>query len=264
MLKDNLTLVIHSCDLYSDLWDGHVQLLNQNWGNRNLNTLLVTDKITTKQYNNVTLISAGEGTEFSQRTKFMLNFVNTKYVLITLDDYYPIKEINNSKIEYLINIMENENLDYIRLFPDPNSRKKFGSYKKLYHIPFDINYSVNLYQGIWRKTFIEKTIGAPMNAWQYEVSLTKIAANANAKCVLSKGKEYEILDVVRKGKILHKAARYFKKHALYKGERKVITYAEELRIFVFSIGKKILPRRLSILLKRILKKLGFKFYSESI
>jgi hypothetical protein len=264
MLADKLTLVIHSCDLYSDLWDGHIQLLNQNWADRNLNTLLITDKITKKQYRDISIIPAGEGTEFSERSKHMLKYIHTKYVLVTLDDYYPVNIVNNNMLERLIDIMENENLDYIRLFPDPNARMKFKSYEKLYHIPLNVNYSVNLYQGIWRKEFIEKTIGTRLNAWQYEVSLTKIAAKLNAKCVLSKGKEFEILDVVRKGKILHRAARYFKKHNLYNGERKVISYAEEFRIFVFSKGKKILPRSVSITLKRLLKKLGVKFYSESI
>lgn len=263
-MNNRLTLLIHSCDKFSDLWDGHIKLLNENWSDRCVRTLLVSDKHNARKWDNVELICAGEGTELSERTKVALKYINTEYVLITLDDYFPIHKIDSNKIERLINIMDKEQLDYIRLFKDPNSFKRFKAYEKLYEITLDRNYQVNLYQGIWRKSFVEKTITSKMNAWQYEVSLTPTARDVNAKCVLSKGKEFEILDVVRKGKILHKANRYLRKHNLYDGVRPVIDRKDEIRIFVFNRGKRILPRKLAILVKRILIKHGYTFYSDSI
>lgn len=264
MMNERLTLLIHTCDKFSDLWDAHVKLLNTNWADRDVRTILVSDKYNATELQGVELMYAGEGTELSERTSYALQNINTEYILITLDDYFLTKEVDNKKIERLLDIMDNEKLDYIRLFTDPNSHKKYKDYQKLYQISLDTNYQVNLYQGIWRKSFVEKTIGETMNAWQYEVSLTPIARNLGANCVLSKGKEFEILDVVRKGKLLHKAARYLKKNNLYSGPRTVISWAAELRIFIFSTGKKILPKRIAIEVKKLLQKLGFEFYSESI
>lgn len=264
MLRDRLTLLIHSCDKFSDLWEAHTKLLNQNWADRNIRTMLVSDKIQNRTLAGVDLYFAGEGMELSERTKYALQFIETEYVLITLDDYFPIYKINSAQIERLLDIMDKENLDYIRLFSDPNSHKKFKNYDKLYEISLDTNYQVNLYQGIWRKAFIEKTIGEKMNAWQYEVSLTKIAESIGAKCVLSKGKEFELLDVVRKGKLLNKANRYLKKHDLYHGSREVISRKEEFRIYIFNHGKKILPKWLAVKVKNFLRKRGHKFYSESL
>ena len=45
-----ITMLISSCDAYSDLWDGHVELLNRNWPGRDFRVLLVTDKPTDKAY----------------------------------------------------------------------------------------------------------------------------------------------------------------------------------------------------------------------
>lgn len=264
MLNDRLTLLIHSCDKFSDLWDAHAHLLNKNWADRNVRTLLVSDKQVEKKLDNIELHFAGEGTELSERTEYAVKLINTEYILITLDDYFVVNSIDSTQINRLLDIMDAEQLDYIRLFNNPNSHKKFKNYKKTYEISLDSNYQVNLYQGIWRKTFVEKTIGKKMNAWQYEVSLTGIAKELNAKCALSKGKEFEILDVVRKGKLLHKANRYLKKNNLYQGPRQVISYREEIRIFIFSTGKKILPKWLAIKVKEYLRKRGHQFYSESI
>lgn len=264
MLKDRVTLLIHSCDKFSDLWDAHTKLLNENWADRDIHTLLVSDKSNDKTLKRVDVCFAGEGKELSERTAYALSYINTEYVIITLDDYFPIHVIDSKKIERLIDIMDEEGLDYIRMFNAPNSNKKFKDYNNLYEISLKTEYDVNLYQSIWRKSFVEKTIGEPMNAWQYEVSLTKIARNIGAKCVISKGKEMVLLDVVRKGKLLHKANRYLKKHNLYYGNREVISYKEEFRIFVWTLGKTILPKWIAIRVKNIMRKRGYKFFSESI
>lgn len=264
MLRNRLTLLIHSCNKFSDLWETHSVLLNRNWEKRDVHTMIVSDIPNDKRLKNIDIYFAGEGSELSDRTKFALQYIDTEYVLITLDDYFPIRPIDSNKIERLIDIMDREKLDYIRLFKDPNSHKRLKKYRKIYQISLDRNYQVNLYQGIWRKSFIEKTLGKSMNAWEYEVSLTPIARVVGAKCALSKGKEFEILDVVRKGQLLHKANRYLKKHDLYHGERTVIPLKEELRIYIFNHGKKILPKWLAKKIKRYLKKRGYKFYSDSI
>ena len=124
MLKNKLTLVIHTCDKFSDLWDGHISLLNKNWSDREIKTLLVTDKQTDRVFDGVDIIAAGDDFELSKRISAMLPYIETEYVLVTLDDYFPVNPIESEKIEALVNAMEKEKLDYIRLFKRPNSKLK--------------------------------------------------------------------------------------------------------------------------------------------
>lgn len=264
MLKNKLTLVINSCDKFSDLWNAHFNFLDSNWLDRDVRTILLTDKETDFTHKGVEVVSAGEGLQYPNRMKKLLPSVTTEYVFITLDDYFPINRIENEKIENLCAIMDREHIDYLRLFPDPNSHKRFKPYKTIYKIDMRENYAVNLYQGIWRKDFLQSTFQRDLSIWDYEVSLTYIARARNAKCMLGKGKEFEILDVIRKGKLLHKAYRYLKKKNVELPQRELISYSTELRNFLFDATRKALPRSLANGAKGLMRKFGVSFISDRI
>lgn len=265
-LNNNLTMIIHSCDKFSDLWDGQIKLLNKNWPNRNFRVIILTDENTNnKKYDNVEIICAGKGTEITQRLEYVIDSINTKYVFVTLDDYYLIKPVDNKKIEYLLDEMEENSYDYIRLFLRPKYRRKDKIKGKIkqYRIDTSRNYSVNLYAGIWTKEFIRKTLfKSTKNAWQYEVTLSRVANKENAKCIISLNKEYEILDVVRKGKFLHKSYRYLKKNNLYNGNRKVNSYWYEFKLNIRTFIGRHCPNFLYKILKKIMKKFGKTYYSD--
>lgn len=268
-LREILTLVIHTCDKFSDLWDGHVSLLRQNWQDRDIRALLVTDKPTDRRFDGVEIFAAGEGTELSRRIAAVLPHITTEYMLVTLDDYFPIYPIDTEKIAGLIDAMDAEQLDYIRLFKRPGSKQKISGYDTLYHVDLhskkDTHYQVNMYAGIWRKRFVELTVQQEKNAWDYELSLTQIAREHNMRCAMSKGHEFDTLDVVRKGQLLHKSARYFKKHPqLYQGDRTVISRQTEIIFAIRTFIKDVTPQRFVDFLKSIMRRRGLEFYSDRV
>jgi hypothetical protein len=267
MLANKMTMIINTCDKFSDLWDCHMLLLDKNWSNRDFKVILATDCVTERFYRGVEIVSAGEDKQMPQRIAAALKDVETEYILITLDDYFPIYPVDSLKITHILDEMDKLNLDYVRLFKRPNSVKKISN-SDLYEINLwskkDFHYQVNLYAGIWRKSFLEQTLKNTGNAWEYETTLSKIAREVNARCAMSKGKEFETLDVVRKGQLLHKAARYLKKHGMYDGPRTVISWKEELRIIIFTFIKDIMPQFVIDFGKGILRKRGYTFYSDSV
>lgn len=266
MLKNKISLLIHSCGAYSDLWDGQIKMLNKYWTDRDIKCYIVTDTNPYGyDYDGVNILCAGDGTEITERISAFLDECPTDYVFVTLDDYYLIDYVSNERIEYLVDYMKENELDYIRIFKLSSDGEYIEGADKLCKILLNEDkskYYVNLYPGIWSKEFMRKTIRERLNAWQYEVSLTKIAKELNAKCAVDRENDYILLDVVRKGKILHKANRYFKKHpGIYTGNRKVISYWTELKLYIFTKGRKMLPKKLARKVKTILSKKGVKFYS---
>lgn len=259
---NNLSVVISSCSKFCDLWDIHITLLNKNWPDRPQNTYIVTDDETDSKMEGAEIFSAGSGKEMPERLKEAMDVITTEYVLLTLDDYFVIQRVNNMEIQRLLDFMDEKRVDYIRLYDIPSEREKVQNEKGLYWVDISESYGVNLYAGIWRKSFLEKTFTGSQNAWNYEVSLDSIARRENAKCAMSKRHEYVILDVVRKGKVLHKANYYLRKHGYDIGTRPLQSYKVEAKLFVIGRGKRILPKPMRKYVKAIMRRFGYKFFSD--
>ena len=264
-MSKNMTMLILSCDKFSDLWDGHIKLLEQNWPDRDMETYIVTDASTDKKYPGIQIINAGADVEWSDRLDYALKQVDTDYVFITLDDYFLIKKVDDQSISDLMEMMGKECIDYVRLFPRPKraTREELAGYKGIRKVDISCNYSVNLYSGLWKKAFIDSTVKMPKNAWQFEVLLHKRAEEYGANCVVSLRNEFQILDVVRKGKLLHKSAAYFKKHpGIYTGNREVNTWEYEIKLTIQQQVARHLPMPLKNKVKAFMTKRGHHYYSD--
>ncbi len=267
MKKSNVTMLILSCDKFSDLWDGHIKLLEKNWDDRNMLTYMVTEGKEEKKYKNVSFIKTGENLEWSERLAYALNKVETEYVFVTLDDYYLVEKVDNDKINKILSLMNEHQLDYVRLFKRPTkaTKKEVVKDSKVKWIDTKIKYSVNLYAGIWRRDFLLSMITKKKNAWQFEVGLSKNASLYGARCAVSGNNEFQILDVVRKGKLLHKAAKYFKKHpGIYEGNRKVQTWSYEIKLGIRTLISRHMPSSIYPFVKKVTKKMGYIFFSDEV
>lgn len=262
-LKDKLSMMISSCENYSDLWENHITLLRENWPDRTIKATIVTDRKHDGELKGVNIFPAGDELEMPQRIKEFLPRINTEYVLITLDDYYINKPIENAKIIRAVKIMDKLSLDYLRFWPYPHEKRRVDGLKNMHWIELEGNYKVNLYPGIWRKSFLEKTLKESLSAWEYEVTLTKIARECGARCAYSTNDEFPILDVIRKGKLLHPAKRYLDSRGMSLS-REVISYKQEIKLDLMYYGKEIIPKPILRVIKKILVKRGRTFISDGI
>lgn len=264
-IKDKITMLILSCDKFSDLWDGHVQQLEKYWPDRNMETYIVTDKKSEKEYDKVKVFSAGDDVEWSERLRKALEMVNTEYIFITLDDYFLIKPVSNDKICKIMDMMHKHNLDYVRLFKRPTkaTRNSIDGYTKAFWIDCNFKYSVNLYSGIWKTDFMKSCVVEPLNPWKFEVELPKMACKYGAKCAVSNNKDFVILDVVRKGKLLHNSYFYFKTHpGIYNGNREVNTWGYEISLAIKTVVGRYTPIPVHNAIKRVMRKHGYEFFSD--
>lgn len=265
MFRDKMTMFILSCDKFSDLWEGHIQLLEKNWPDRNMRTCIVTDRETERHFPNVEIIAATNLQEWSDRLKYALTLVDTEYVFVTLDDYFLVERVHNEKIASLIDMMDKEKIDYVRLFARPKraTGDKLDDYPGVRRIDTNENYSVNLYAGVWKKWLLEKATEESLSAWKFEVRLPRIARESNAQCAVSGNKEFVILDVVRKGKLLHKSASYFKKHpGIYNGNREVNTWAYEIKLGIRTFGARHAPKFIVNAARNYMIKRGHHYFSQ--
>lgn len=109
---------------------------------------------------------------------------------------------------------------------------------------------------------MKSVIREPRNAWKFEVSLTRVATELGAKCAMTNNGEYKILDVVRKGKLLHKAVRYFKKNPVYHGDRSVISIWYEIKLGIRTWGIRLMPKFITKAARSFMIKSGHHYFSQ--
>lgn len=260
-------MIINTCDKYSDLWEAHIMLLNQNWQNRGCKSYLLTDTPTERKFERVEVVCAGANTEITERLKCVLEQVTTEYVLFTLDDYFLTSEIDENALEEALDVMVNDDIDFLSLFPVHKLALLKDKAVALSQEGFYLwgeektDYKVSLYPGLWRTDFMRKTLDEKLNAWQYEVALTEMANRFNARCAVNNNTAFPFLDVIRKGKILRKANKYFRENPVYHSEREVMRVWDEWKLNLRDWIKLILPKPVFKALKRLMIKCGMKFYS---
>lgn len=257
----NVTLLISTCEKYSDLWDENIRLLNINWADRLIRTVLVTDCKHEDNYNMVEIFSAGDNVEMPQRIVNCLSTVETEYVIYCQDDYFLTEKISTATIEEMIRYMQEIDLDYLRLFSYPKGGKKIDGFKNLKWLKLDRTYDVNMYPGIWKTSFLKKAFNRNVDIWHLEVSLTGFAISSGAKCAMVNANVFPFLDVVEKGKIHYKAVKYLKSRRIELNREKM-TFFDEMKHNILFHSRSLMPKKLFIFVKKTLKKAGKEFYSD--
>lgn len=262
-MDTKLSVLISSCDKFSDLWDAHMELYRKNWQAQPCKTYLVTDKPTDRHFDGVEIIVAEENMDFPMRINYALQYIDTPYVLVTLDDYFLIDTVEARNITVLENLAEENQIDYLLLYDRRKTNpKRYTALDMLQPIDLTKKYALTLYPAIWSVDFLRKTVKEDLSPWLYEASLTKTAIAENAKCQFSHTGTFCMLDVIRKGKVLHKAHRYFRRHRIDIGDRPIISRWVEIKLAIMDVISWYTPRKLFMLIKKIARKCGARFYSE--
>lgn len=262
-MSGSACVLISTCDKFSDLWDEHIALLKKNWVGNPWQIYMVTDRPTNKHYDGVEIITADENLDFPMRIKYAWNFIVADYVLLTLDDYFLIENVYSDKLNYLVKRAENENIDYLLLYDRRKvNPKKYEAVESLTPIDLNQKYAVNLYPAIWKKDFLKNSVNGDLSPWLYEPTLTEYARKNKAKCFFNHSGSFVILDVVRKGKVLHKAQKYFKKNGIDIGRRPTISYFTEFKLAFMDAVSWYAPKWFFRIIKKTAKACGMKFYSE--
>ncbi len=189
MHDNRYTILVSSCDAYSDLWAPFFSLLKKNWaGLENKNIVLNTESATfafdglkIKTYG---LYKNKDEVTWSKRLKAHLKLIDTKYVLVLLDDFFMESEVLDDKINLCLEEMEKDkDIVHFGFVPtlweniDDNRYSGFELRKK--NSPF----RVNTQAGLWRKSELNALIREHESPWDFEVY-------ASIRSRLRKGKYY--------------------------------------------------------------------------
>lgn len=166
---DDLSILSCSCDKYSDVWGPMFGMFFKYWPDCPYKIYLMSN---TKVYddNRVHTIATGEDKTWSISFRKALNTIESKYVLVIMEDYLLQSKVISDEFETAIRYMENEKVDYLRLFPAPRPDRVYGQMGlyKIGKIDKDAEYRVSLQAAIWRRDYLVHLIDDRDSAWQFE------------------------------------------------------------------------------------------------
>ena len=264
-----MSIVVVSCDKYSDLWDDMFNLMDRFWPDRPYETFLATDTIN-YQRNGVKVIHFGNIREWMVCTRIALERIPTPYVLFLMDDYFMVDNVNNEEIEEGLRIVKDLNASFLNLHQKPVFLRDEDSVivkPHIHTIPNNTRYGLDTAGAIWNKDFfIKQLYKEDGDAWRFESMLV-------SESLTDKGLEGRLFyddrmplhickkEVVRLGKFTLDGIRIIEKTG-YKiqSNRARMTRMEfwkdklRLRLATIKHGRKFL--------KNVGRKLGFVFFTE--
>lgn len=176
LLKD-VTIVVSSCDKYSQFWQPFFQSLWRNWPELNtthkdVKIHLIANK---KRYFSprIEMINIPDETSWSDNMQAALNKINTKYILLFLDDYWLNAPVDQARLGEIIRTAKNEDVAYVQLFVDSNEAGlkdpvKWISgvfYKKKFQ-----DYRTSLQLALWETAALKQVLRSGESAWDFEIA----------------------------------------------------------------------------------------------
>lgn len=272
MKSSLITMLLLSCDNYSDLWDDFFNLKERFWPDCEYKWYVVTE---TKDYtrNQVGVIKCGRELNWAGRLRYALNQVDTSYVGIYLDDYFIVSSINNDRIKSFVDLMYSDGVSFLNLgnvfYHITNLPNKEYYKDHLIRIPKHQKYGIDTSAAIWDKEYLLEKLGdGDYSAWQFEIDRCNEAASAeglNGLILCDDQLSFNVseIPVVIQGVLYPDAVKFFSNQLGYKilsprsqmSTKNVLRYKLKVRMSRVKHGRKILKwigRNI----------LGYKFFTE--
>lgn len=167
---EDVTVLVSSCDKYSDLWEPFFTLLKKFW-NPKYPIVLNTEA---KEYSfdglNITTFQLfkNEPVEWSKRLRETLSHIHTEYVLTLLDDFFLEKPVDNEKIEECIRYMNQDKNIAAFYFVPIKDEEQDNKYPEFAKIKDDGEYRLNCQAALWRKDILLMNLRDHESAWLFE------------------------------------------------------------------------------------------------
>jgi hypothetical protein len=170
---EDLAVVVQTCDQYNDLWEPFYTLYDRYWPDCPFGIYHVTESRPFRR-GKVNTILTGQDKEWSERLLFALDRIETRYILLLLDDYFLLKKVSNKKMTECVAILnKNPKSAYLRIFPVPGPDEDHLSDSKIGIVRKDSPYSISTQATIWRKEILRSLLLPGESVWDFELKGSK-------------------------------------------------------------------------------------------
>lgn len=165
----DVTILILSCDRYSDTWEPVAHSFAQNWPDCPYPVYLLTNH---KHFDNGTIksIAVGDDRDWSSNLLKMLEQVTTKRVFLWMDDVFIGERVDTAAFQRIVSWAEREDAAFIRMrpIPAPEHWRPDG----LGELGPEASYRVSVFATLWKRETLNRVARAGETPWQFELDGT--------------------------------------------------------------------------------------------
>ena len=224
--KNDVTILVNSCDKYEDAWEPFFKLFSIQWPDCPYRIILNTESKTFDcDYLSVETVHTGDCKTWTERVKKVLKEIDTEFVLFTLEDFFLLSPVSNNAWEDALSKMKKHSYVGFMWFP-PNGSHQPTNCKRiidmfLYETKKDCCVRINATLGLWRKEYLQQMLFRDGDAWYFEWSATKLSKYSNFMATFWDQKNFHIFDYeispeagygIVRGKWLSRNQELFKKY----------------------------------------------------
>lgn len=166
------TLLVSSCDRYSDLWRPYFALLERLWPDCPFPVKLITDSIDPR-IEGVCALPVGENTDWSTALLRALDRIQTPYVLFTLEDFFLRREPDTTRLLLLLHIMQQRKFRMMRLVPRRPPNMRVRGTRDYGLITPGAPYRVSTQAAYWDVHALRSLLRPGETAWEFEINGTQ-------------------------------------------------------------------------------------------
>ncbi len=144
-------IVVMTSDKYRDVWTPFYYLMDKYWSNCCYPIYHVSESEGPATSLPVSHIERRPIDTWNETLSAALEKISQDYILLLLSDFFLLKNVNSSKIEEYLNILENENAAFLRIFPCPGPHFTYKNYSNIGLIEKKTPYSISTQATIWKK-----------------------------------------------------------------------------------------------------------------
>jgi hypothetical protein len=196
---NDCTLIVSSCDNYSDLWRPFFALKERFWKDCSFRTILISE---TKDFSHdqVTTFLSGPNGSWSSNLRKAIEHANTPYIILMLEDFFLRSSVENDQVMDLYKHMILRDINMLRLIPRPGPNVELNYDLNIGKVSTDARYRASTQAAFWKSSVLLDLIIEDENIWSFEANGTiRSKLNVNFYSVIKPVLTYKH-HVVERGK----------------------------------------------------------------
>lgn len=266
-MNKSIAFIVLTCDNYSDLWPMFINFSDKFWLDCPYDKIFITNNKSIPE-STFECLKIGKDESWSDGLLKAISVLKSKYdyLLITLEDSPIIENVDQVKLDLIINAFFEADGNFLSLFTQKNMGKPTRNYNK----HFGIIDKGSLYRptcvySLWKTSILEDLLIREENAWEFE-RYGSVRSDKYDNFFMVYRNFFKLSNTVVKGKWLR--SEYKKICELgFKPDiniRKVNSWKEEqslnIYLFVFKILYRYIPWK--IRRKVVFKLKGYKYEND--